>query len=334
MKESDIRPQALFDRYLELCRADIDRFFADKSQFIPMPCPACESESFLFGLEKFGFRYVTCLDCGSLYLSPRPTLEMVNTYYTESDSVKFWSTHFYKETVEARREKMFRPRARLVGELVARHGTSTPAVFADVGSGYGVFLEEVAKLSIFEGIVGIEPAPNLAEACRGKGFKVIEKPVEAVESGEVLASMASAFEVLEHVFDPAGFLRGIHRILREGGLLLFTTLTVSGFDIQVLWEKSKSIYPPHHVNLISFEGMRRLVESCGFEILDLSTPGKLDVDIVINMLKEDPSIIVPRFVEYLLKQRGEATHQAFQTFLEENNLSSHIRCVARKVVYS
>ena len=204
------------------------------------------------------------------------------------------------------------------------------SIFVDVGSGYGIFLEEVAKLGLFEKVCGIEPALNLASICRNKGFEIIEKKVEEVDAEEIRASFATAFEVLEHLFDPAQFLKAVGHILRNNGIFLFTTLTVSGFDIQILWKHSKSIYPPHHINLLSFEGIKRLVERCGFKIMELSTPGKLDVDILINMLKEDPEIKVPRFVSYLLNKRGEITHQAFQAFLQDHNLSSHIRGVVKK----
>ena len=69
MKESDIRPQELFNRCLELSRRDIIRFFADRSQFVEVACLACTNEGYEFGPEKFGFRYMTCLDCGSLCLA-------------------------------------------------------------------------------------------------------------------------------------------------------------------------------------------------------------------------------------------------------------------------
>ena len=218
MKESEIRPQALFNRYLEISRQDIDRFFADRSSFVDVPCPACASERQEFGLEKFGFRYVTCLDCKSLYLSPRPTPVMINDYYRDSESVKFWGTHFFKETAEARREKMFKPRAQFVFDLTDRIGMDNSAIFVDVGSGYGIFLEEVASLGRFTKVVGIEPAPNMASICRERGFSVIEKPVEEIVEGEIQASLATAFEVLEHPYDPCAFLMGVRRILKPGGL--------------------------------------------------------------------------------------------------------------------
>jgi 2-polyprenyl-3-methyl-5-hydroxy-6-metoxy-1,4-benzoquinol methylase len=329
MKESEIRPLDLFNRYLELCKQDIGRFFKDRSNFVKMACPACSSTEEEPGLEKFGFTYVLCGECGTLYVSPRPSADSLDAYYREAESVRFWSTHFYKETAETRREKMFRPRAQLVSELVARYALPEGATFVDVGSGYGIFLEEVQRLGWFQTVMGIEPNPEMAEICRQRGFPIIQKQAEAVQVGEVQTDFVTAFEVLEHVFEPLDFLIAMRRMLKPGGILLFTTLTVSGFDLQVLWEHSKSIYPPHHINLISVEGIQRLVERAELQPLELSTPGRLDVDIVANMVKENPTLPLPRFVSYLLHARDEATHQDFQRFLSQNRLSSHIRVIAK-----
>lgn len=326
MKENEIRPAEIFNRYLELSREDIATFFSDRRNFVPVDCPACGSSKPQPGLEKFDFVYVLCGECDSLYLSPRPEPEQLDSYYRDAKAIKFWSTHFYKETVDARREKMFRPRARLVAEILDRYAAPQPAVFVDIGCGYGVFLDEVQKLERFDQLIGIEPNAALADVSSQRGFPVIRKVIEDVSRAELQADFATAFEVLEHVFDPLKFLGGIKQILKPGGILLFTTLTVSGFDIQLLWEQSKSVYPPHHINLISVAGMQRLVERAGFKLLDLTTPGELDVDIVSNMIKEDPSLRLPRFVSGLL--RDETSRRDFQDFLRRNKLSSHIRVIA------
>ncbi len=330
MIEEDIRPQALFNRYLELARKDVDRFFSDRSGFVNVPCPACTSDHAELGLEKFGFRYLTCLACGSLYTSPRPRPALVDAYYREGEAVRFWATDFFKMTAEARREQIFRPRARLVAEWVAKalQDQGKPGTFVEVGSGYGIFLEEIAALGLFDQVVGIEPAPNLATICRQRGFEIIEKQAEDVLPGELEASFATAFEVLEHLYDPCDFLQAVRSFLLPGGVFLFTTLTVSGFDIQVLWENSKSIYPPHHLNLISVEGMERLVARSGFELAELTTPGELDVDITRNIVAENATISVPRFVQQIINNPREDVRTSFQQFLKANRLSSHMRVVA------
>ena len=142
--------------------------------------------------------------------------------------------------------------------------------------------------------------------------------------------MVTSFEVLEHLYAPDVFLRAIRDLLLPRGVVVFTTLTLSGWDMKVFWERSKSIAPPHHLNLLSVEGLTLLVERTGFEIVDVSTPGTLDVDIVRNMLTEDPGLPVPRFTNYLLRRRGAETWPAFQAFLSAHRLSSDVRVVVRR----
>ena len=331
MKESEIRPQKLFNQYLKLAREDIDRFFSDHSRFVEVACPGCGSEACEPALAKFEFKYMLCSKCDSLYLSPRPTVEMYELYYRGAESVKFWSTHFFKETAEARRQEIFKPRARLVGEWAEKTGITSKGggLFVDIGSGYAIFLQEVQRLGLFGEILGIEPEAHLAQVGREHGFSIIEKKLEAIDDGDIDADFATAFEVLEHVFNPREFLRAARRILRPGGILMFTTLTVSGFDIQVLWEHSKSIYPPHHINLLSTQGMRELVARSGLQLVDLSTPGELDVDIVCNIHKENPEIELPRFVASIISA-SEDVRTGFQNFLKTNELSSHIRVIGTR----
>jgi 2-polyprenyl-3-methyl-5-hydroxy-6-metoxy-1,4-benzoquinol methylase len=256
---------------------------------------------------------------------------MYEYYYQEAKSVKFWSTHFFKETAEARRQKIFKPRAILVAEWAKKSGipSKEKGIFVDIGSGYAIFLEEVRRLEYFGQIMGIEPELNLARVGRDRGFDIIEKKLEDIKDGEVGADFATAFEVLEHVFNPQEFLSAVRRILRPGGILMFTTLTVTGFDIQVLWENSKSVYPPHHINLLSGQGMRHLMARSGLRMIDLCTPGELDVEIVHNIQRENPEIQLPRFVASIINA-PDAVRANFQNFLKANELSSHIRVIGSR----
>lgn len=331
MKETDIRPGVLFNQYLDVARRDIQTFFSDQRDFVEVECPGCGGDRRESAFNKLSFNYQICLDCSSLYVTPRASEKMLNHYYENGEAVKFWSSRFYKETEEARRDKIFKPRASLIKDLLQSGILANPRVFVDVGAGFGIFLEEVERLKCFDTVIGIEPGPDMASVCTRKGFKVIPMPIEHVSPADVQADMMTTFEVLEHVFSPVNFLRSIAGLLRRGGVTLFTTLTISGFDLQVLWDRSKSIYPPHHINFLSVKGMRRLVERCGLEVVSLETPGKLDIDIIRNAASEDRTLSLPRFVRSLLKECDPEVLDRFQTFLQQNNLSSHVRCIARKV---
>lgn len=329
MKESDIRPQALFNRYLDLVRRDVALYFTDQSGFIDVACPACGGATVARRFVKDGFGYRECADCFSLYQSPRPSGEALARFYQEAESVHFWGTEFYRETAEARREKLFAPRARDVAALADRHLGAGSLRFLDIGPGYGTFLEEVARLNRFAKVGGVEPAPSLAELCRAKGFEIIEQTVEKLPADCEKADLVTAFEVLEHVSAPREFLAGLRRILAPGGITLLTTLTADGFDIQTLWQHAKGVYPPHHINLLSVAGYERLLADAGFELVEISTPGRLDVDIVRNTLNEFPEIDVPPFLRRIVLGGDEARRAAFQQFLAANSLSSHIRIIAK-----
>lgn len=327
MKESDIRPRALFDGFLEAAREDAGRLFADRSAFLEVPCPACTSAIVNDRFTKSGFEYRLCGDCGSLYQSPRPPDAMFERFYRDSKAVEFFATTFYRETEDARRAKVFRPRAELAAKWAGRLGAAD--ALADVGAGYGTFLEEAKATGAFRRLIAIEPAAKLAAICRDKGFEVIEAPVERAAEDTPDAAFCTCFEVFEHTHNPLSFVRALRGTVRPGGVVLFTTLTISGFDLQELWDRSKSISPPHHINLCSLDGLERVVSRAGLELVDLTTPGRLDVDIVANMTREDPTIEISRFARTIVEGPDE-TRRLFQAFLAEHRLSSHVQVIARR----
>jgi 2-polyprenyl-3-methyl-5-hydroxy-6-metoxy-1,4-benzoquinol methylase len=330
MKEEEIRPKAIFDRYLELAREDTVTFFSNKDDFDNISCPACETDDADVQFEKEGFTYVLCKNCGTLYANPRPGFEIIQQYYKNSKSTKYWAEHFYKDTEEQRREKIFRPRAIKISEFIKNNFINKPEVFVDIGAGYGAFLEEIKKLNAVNNIIAIEPSDDLAGICREKGFQVIQSPLEKV--GGILrnkVSIATSFELFEHLHDPKQFLSGVREILSENGYFILTTLNIEGFDLQVLWEKSHSISPPHHLNFFNLNSIEYLLQNSGFKVVKKTTPGYLDVDIVKNAYK-DGIRKGDRFTQHLIEKSDDDTLEKFQGFLRENKLSSHMCIIARK----
>lgn len=332
MKEADIRPSNLINKFIELSIADIEDIFSDRTSFIDVRCPGCDSKQSKEELIKYGFRYLVCKNCDSIYCSPRPSVRQLETFYEKAKSVGFWANEFYVETSEARRKLMFRPRAQLALKISTENTTvDTNPVLVDVGSGYGMLLDEAKAMGKFADVIGIEPNNEFATMCMQRGFVVINKYAEDLRKDDVSAHVATCFEVLEHVYNPCKFLMSIRNGLCVGGRLLLTTLTANGFDIQVLWEHSKSITPPTHLNIMSVEGIRCLMERSGYRIINIDTPGELDLDIVMNTYRDNEGIERSRFVDLLMSQDNYQTNDAFQKFLQQNGLSSHLRIVAERL---
>jgi hypothetical protein len=326
----EIWPSGSFDRYLEITKKEVKRLLIDKGELIDVSCPACNSDKKNRGFKKFGLEYVECRNCKTLYVSPRPTEENIRNYFIKSKASDFWQSHVVKQSLKGRIEHLFRPRAMWIASLTEEY-FENPKVFADINSIYNEFLEEIDILNLFREKMIIDPAVNIADSLnKEKGFKIINKSITSVDLNEICANAVTALVSIDRVFNPKKFLRSVRSILIDGGLLFFTTSTISGFDLQVLWNNSKTIFPPDKINLLSIEGIETLLEKCGFEIIELSTPGQLDVELVKNAMQNNDKLKVSRFVSYLINNRDENALLSFQEFLQQFNLSSHVRVAARR----
>lgn len=94
----------------------------------------------------------------------------------------------------------------------------------DVGCGAGLLCEPLARLGA--AVTGIDAAPELIEAARthagqsGLGIRYVAGEVAALD-GQF--DLVTALEVVEHVADPAAFIRSLADRLAPGGLLLMST---------------------------------------------------------------------------------------------------------------
>lgn len=324
MKEEDIRPQVIFDEYLRLAREDTETYFANAEK-VNGNCPACESLG-VPAFVKYGFTYETCPKCLSLFVNPRPVVEAFSKYYTESPSSKFWASTFYKETAEARREKLWKLKARLIRDTVQRYGASHHNL-VDIGGGFGLFAEVMRDLCGRAPIV-IEPGPDLASVCREKSLLVVQKFLEQVAPEDLPAGpkVFVSFELFEHLHDPVAFLNQLNGLMASGDLFIFTTLSGTGVDIQALWEDSKSVTPPHHLNFLNPRSVALLLVRLGFVSVEVTTPGKLDIDILIN----NREAIKDRFWQTFVATASDGEKAEWQNMIAASGWSSHMMVVCRK----
>jgi SAM-dependent methyltransferase len=326
MKESEIRKRDIFEKYLELSAQDALVFFADETKFSNINCPACRSDEISFYLKKNNFTYSECKNCDTFFVNPRPSLEQYDKFYSDSPSTTYWVNEFFKPVIEIRREKIFKPRAELISEFLKNENK---LVIGDIGAGFGIFLEELYKLRPTYRLIAIEPSNEMAEICREKGFEVIPKLIEDVNGFDASFDVLIAFELFEHLHNPEDFVQKVSKLLKPGGILIFTTLNGLGFDIQVLGEKSNSISPPHHINFFNPRSASILLENNGYEIIEASTPGKLDWDIVEGAFTNS-DVKPEKFWQTMSKYCNAEAKADFQKWIEKAGMSSHMRIIARK----
>lgn len=324
--ENEIRPKEIFDEYLRLATIDTETYFRHSRREL-ISCPSCKSPgNQLF--NKAGFDYQECPECKTIFVNPRPVKEAFDAYYTDSPSTKYWASTFYKVTETARREKLWKPKAKFIKDKLQVYGAKDLFKYiVDIGGGYGVFDEEIMLLMNVKPIV-IEPSIHLAKICRDKEFIVIEKFMEDVTFNELPEGRKCfvSFELFEHLFDPTQFLQTVYNVMNSNDIFLFTTLSSMGIDIQVLGQNSKSISPPHHLNFFNPKSISRLLESIGFHVLEVSTPGKLDIDI----LKNNKNHVYEPSWKNILEYSNEEELAHLQDVIASCGLSSHMMIICVK----
>jgi hypothetical protein len=329
--EKDVKPQGLLDDYRRKLETDVPSLLARPEKLVEGPCPACRSEKAERAFDKYGLTYQSCRNCGTLYVNPRPAEVDLVRFYRESEAARFWRDHLLKDTLASRRVKVFRPRVRWLLDVVDKY---RPKPVNGVVAGYhnDLLLDELYHLDPgFCPLIVTNPVADL----EFEGL-TLEKASVRPTRLEDLPALGSvdlflAFDLLDRCQDPDGWLAAAKKTLAPGGLLLANATLVTGFDLQMLWDRAENLHPPDRLNLFSTEGLTELYSRHGFEAVEFSTPGSFDVDAVRRAVAADPEAGWPRFIRHMLMNRDDRTRDEFQEFLQKNRLSSFGRLVLKSI---
>jgi hypothetical protein len=118
----------------------------------------------------------------------------------------------------------------------------------------------------------------------------------------------------------------MRKLMNKEDLFIFTTLSSTGVDILTLWNNSRSVNPPHHINFFNPRSIAIFLKKHKFEIVDISTPGKLDIDILEN----DKSLIRDRFWKTFFMSANEADKVKMQNLISDLNFSSHMMVICKR----
>lgn len=261
--------------------------------------------------EVEGLPYGLCGETGSLFLAEVCEPEGWAELLAETSRYRHAPDRLDGDLSQSRTDNVYAPKLDWIRDTLTLQGIRNPR--------------------ILEAVTPPSDLSSLLRECRS--FADVRSVNEmALAHGAAQENSAEAIvmlESLDRVDDPAGLLRGASTQLVSGGLLFVTALVASGFDVEVLRLKNQYLYPPDRTNCFSLGGLQRLLESQGFKLLEVSTPGVLDVEIVQAHLRADPTAAVSRF-ERGIAEADPETRSEFQTFLQRRGLSSFARVVARK----
>jgi len=334
LKEEQIRPSEVERKTHQLRLNDIKKHFLDNKGninykfFVEVRCPACDGDNYVIEFIKEEFNFRRCKNCNTLYISPRPNQERLLEYYKNSHSIEFFTKEILERTAHVRKEKIFKPRAKKVISYLEKLDISK-GLFVEIGGGNGLFLEVMKTLNAsFKRYLNIEPSKAGALLTKKRGFNVISDFVENVNG--IKADCICAFELIEHLFKPYKTCLKINNLLKKKGIFILTTPNIEGFDLVLLGCNSDNIVGPNHLNYFNPKSIEILLRKSGFSIINIETPGVLDVDIVYNRFIKDKNRIKDKFINFLFSKHPEVLPD-FQKFLQKNKLSSNMMVVAQKI---
>lgn len=199
------------------------------------------------------FAVVRCVDCGNVYLNPRPDPATLPLYYPEDYSPYRAGGGLIRFLTRALRWAEAR--------ALARRLPPNPRVL-EVGCAAGDLLVPLRDRGV--DVVGVELSPRAAAAARARGLVVhccalAEAPL-APESFDAVVMRC----VIEHVPDPLGDLVRAHALLKPGGLIVVTTDNYDSLDRRLFGPDWYGFDVPRHFNLFTPQSLSALLARAGF----------------------------------------------------------------------
>ncbi len=257
--------------------------------------------------EVGGIAYARCPETGGLFLAEMPQPAAWSALLQDVGKHRFAPDGFYSGLAQSRTDNVYAPKLEWIQDTLRLQGLKQPSI-----------LEAATPHSTFTQLLDDS----------GRFSRVITVDEMALTDGETVQA-AVLLESLDRVDDPAALAKAVAGRLAAGGLLFVTALVSSGFDIAVLGLNNLYVYPPDRANCFSLSGLSRLLTDAGFSLVEVSTPGVLDVEIVRAHLRHDPTIRLSAFEQQLIDADSQ-TLERLQAFLQQQRLSSFARIVAKK----
>jgi 2-polyprenyl-3-methyl-5-hydroxy-6-metoxy-1,4-benzoquinol methylase len=157
-------------------------------------------------------------------------------------------------------------------QILRRHSRMAGG-FLEIGADIGLFAEACVRAGQFNKIWLTEPNQNAQAGLRqrfaAQNATLVDAASLTSEIPTETISTAAMIHVLDHMPEPRSVLREVHHALEPGGVLMIVTHNARSLLARVLRRR----WPPftlQHPQLFSPEGMRKLLASAGFEVLEIT----------------------------------------------------------------
>ncbi|MCO6501829.1 MAG: class I SAM-dependent methyltransferase [Acidimicrobiales bacterium] len=224
-------------------------------------------EDFEYRTSPDTFQMYLCERCDAYFLHPRPERSELGRIYPPNYHAYEFSEDEYGIAYEFRRRLEKR---RLLDWC---HDVPSGGSIVDIGAGDGFHLRILRDFGDPTWrLEAVEPDERAAEAISDPRIQVHRGFLDEVGLPPDSYDFAMMIMVIEHVDDPAGILRSVHRILRPGGRVGIVTDNIRSVDARLGRRRHWGGYHfPRHFNLFSPRSLRSLAAEAGLEVVELKS---------------------------------------------------------------
>jgi len=237
------------------------------------PLPIGFAQDHEYESTEIAFRVVRCMNCGLVYLRPRPAESELGriyppTYYSyhsigniegEDGRPSFVQRLFYE-----RNKKTLR--AKLVRSGVLLNSLSRPARVLDVGCGVGTQLDLFKELLPSADLHGVEIGERAVKKTRERGHVAHLGRFEDIVLPLNYFDVVYSSHVIEHVTDPRRFLEKCNAVSSPAATIIIETPNTDSVEFDIFKGRHWGGYhAPRHFYLFDPRNMALLGQRTGLK---------------------------------------------------------------------
>lgn len=141
----------------------------------------------------------------------------------------------------------------------------------DIGAGTGAFVR--AASNVFEA-EGIELAEDTARKAREEGLNIHTGDFMSADLPTEGYAVITMWDVLASLKEIVAAVERCHDLLQPGGRLIITVPMIDSLSARALRRLWPLLIPPVNLHYFTRSSLRRLADSSGFELENITFPGK------------------------------------------------------------
>lgn len=220
-------------------------------------CPVCGTSGGEVAIEEDGHTGVRCPDCGTIYVSPRPTASELAALYDGAHGafgVNSWKRRLF---------------GRHALEILGDHQPSGSLL--EIGPGDGHVLAVARER--YE-VHALEVDPVAARTLETElGVPCETEPLDETNPFDREFDVIYHRNVASHFRDPTAVFRRSAELLADDGVLVFETGNLADVD-PAYYELFSTFHYPEHLCFFGDEGVDRLLADAGLERIETRRFGK------------------------------------------------------------